>query len=228
MKSSLKVRSIIYCLTILSSVLQFPPIASARNSEPQLELTLLVFNYTRLSSIEIREIRARVAFVFEHAGIRINWLSCRPVPKHQSVPAACQQPPGPSQLAIRLLDHTFDRETDLAHTILGLSFASETGGSLATLSCDAVRRFARGNRTLEVSFLGHAIAHEIGHLLLGTGAHCNEGIMKARWDSGDLRQIEAARQGLLFPGEQARNLRMSLAARQKSARSDQAATGARQ
>ena len=226
MKSSFRVRSIV-SFALLSSVLQFPPIASARNSEPKPELTLLVFNYTRLSSGQITEIRARVAFIFEQAGIQINWLNCRPVPEHQSIPAACQQPPGPSHLAIRLLDHTFDQETGLAHTVLGLSFASETGGSLATLSCDAVERFARGNRTLEASYLGHAIAHEIGHLLLGTGAHCNEGIMKAQWNSSELKQIEAARQGLLFPKEQVRNLRMSLAVRQETAGSDQAASGAR-
>jgi hypothetical protein len=38
--------------------------------------------------------------------------------------------------------------------------------------------------------LGHAIAHEIGHVLLGTIDHSPSGIMKARWETADYRQAE--------------------------------------
>jgi hypothetical protein len=36
--------------------------------------------------------------------------------------------------------------------------------------------------------LGRAIAHEIGHLLLGTSGHANRGLMRARWLTGELQR----------------------------------------
>jgi hypothetical protein len=38
------------------------------------------------------------------------------------------------------------------------------------------------------ALLGHAMAHEIGHVLLGTTEHSPEGIMKARWGKPDYQR----------------------------------------
>ncbi len=35
--------------------------------------------------------------------------------------------------------------------------------------------------------LGHAAAHEIGHLLLGSNSHSPQGLMRARWSRQDLQ-----------------------------------------
>ena len=53
--------------------------------------------------------------------------------------------------------------------------------------------------------LGHAIAHEIGHLLLNSSAHSPAGIMRARWNTKDL--LRAARGDLLFNALQAESMR---------------------
>ena len=37
--------------------------------------------------------------------------------------------------------------------------------------------------------LGSVMAHEIGHLLLGSHAHAISGIMRGHWESGELHQI---------------------------------------
>lgn len=53
--------------------------------------------------------------------------------------------------------------------------------------------------------LGHLMAHEIGHLLLGSESHSSKGIMRARWQREDL---EAAVQGKLgFTPEQREKMR---------------------
>jgi hypothetical protein len=36
--------------------------------------------------------------------------------------------------------------------------------------------------------LGHAMAHEIGHVLLGSTEHSPDGIMKARWSTTDYQK----------------------------------------
>jgi hypothetical protein len=37
--------------------------------------------------------------------------------------------------------------------------------------------------------LGHAVAHEIGHVLLNVATHSNFGIMQAKWQGNDFRAM---------------------------------------
>jgi hypothetical protein len=48
------------------------------------------------------------------------------------------------------------------------------------------------------------MAHEMGHLLLGSNAHAINGIMRAHWESGELSRI--AMGTLLFLPEQAKRM----------------------
>ena len=54
---------------------------------------------------------------------------------------------------------------------------------------------ARGGQCSEAVLLGHAIAHELGHLLLGTSAHARYRLMAGRWRNTDL---DRASVGLLL------------------------------
>ncbi len=45
------------------------------------------------------------------------------------------------------------------------------------------------------------MAHELGHLLLGSNSHSGMGIMRAHWQSEELRRL--SRGGLWFTNEQA-------------------------
>ena len=72
--------------------------------------------------------------------------------------------------------------------------------------------------------LGCIIAHELGHLLLGSNSHSDTGIMLARWEVNQLRQLMMG--GLLFtPGE---SKRMGLEARSRTDRQSLASTSAPQ
>ena len=58
--------------------------------------------------------------------------------------------------------------------------------------------------------LGHAMAHELGHLLLPYGAHSLAGLMRGKWDRA---QVRAAAEGLLtFTPDQAGLIREGLQA----------------
>jgi len=52
--------------------------------------------------------------------------------------------------------------------------------------------------------LGCVIAHEIGHLLLGSNSHSGSGVMKRRWDRKQFRQAMTGI--LLFTPEQAKRI----------------------
>ena len=43
---------------------------------------------------------------------------------------------------------------------------------------------------LNPAVLGYTIAHEVGHILLGTNSHANSGVMLAHWRQGDYSRME--------------------------------------
>jgi hypothetical protein len=63
----------------------------------------------------------------------------------------------------------------------------ERGGSLATLYADRIAVMAAGSGLDLGTLLGRVMAHEIGHLLLGTTAHQPHGLMRARWSRSALQ-----------------------------------------
>ena len=50
---------------------------------------------------------------------------------------------------------------------------------------------ARTSRTRADVLLGRALAHEIGHLLLGTTPHASTGLMRALWSTATLKRDNA-------------------------------------
>jgi hypothetical protein len=68
--------------------------------------------------------------------------------------------------------------------------------ALASVFYDRRLRFVDDDAGLGLpSILGCFIAHEIGHLLLGSNSHSNQGLMQAGWGE---RQIHQALAGDLF------------------------------
>lgn len=65
------------------------------------------------------------------------------------------------------------------------------GPYLATVYADLVTGVARGAGIDARELLGRAIAHEIGHLLLGTNQHASAGLMRAVWSRVELRRDKA-------------------------------------
>jgi hypothetical protein len=84
---------------------------------------------------------------------------------------------------------------------------------LATVYYDYPVRLARGdNSDFELPvILGCVIAHELGHLLLGSNSHSGSGIMQPRWER---RQVRQAMTGdLLFTSAQAKRIQFEAESR---------------
>jgi hypothetical protein len=59
--------------------------------------------------------------------------------------------------------------------------------------------------------LGHILAHELGHLLLGLDAHRTGSIMQRNWGENEL--CRALQRRMLFPSWQAEQMRAQVVAR---------------
>jgi hypothetical protein len=63
-------------------------------------------------------------------------------------------------------------------------------GRVATVYVDRAHWLASESGTEDSVVLGRAIAHEIGHLLMGTGRHSPRGLMRAIWMRKDFQRVD--------------------------------------
>ena len=169
-----------------------------------------VYDTTVLSAAD-RTVALRAATgVLAAAGIDISWLTCGSSDAAGNL-ADCAAPLTRDELAVRLVRLA---GTPSPQGLLSLGYSlldmSAGGGTLATVYVDRVewlvsqaRHEGRlGSWKLEVGrssegaaaarVLGFAVAHELGHLLLGTNAHAAAGLMRAVWSRSDLQRNNPA------------------------------------
>jgi hypothetical protein len=98
-------------------------------------------------------------------------------------------------------------------------------GYLASVAVERARRQLWDAPELTLGeLLSYGIAHEIGHLLLGTQSHSHDGLMSAHWGREEL--LLAARGQLNFTAEQAETIRADVRARLRDQASRRQEAGA--
>ena len=80
------------------------------------------------------------------------------------------------------------------HHPLGEALVDVATGSgvFATIYFNRVHQLSRSAGIGNAHVLGYAIAHELGHLLLGSSSHTAEGLMRPVWRERDLRRMQPA------------------------------------
>jgi len=71
---------------------------------------------------------------------------------------------------------------------LGLALPQARTGAHATIFYDRVRKLSESGDIDRATMLAHAMAHEIGHVLLRSTEHSPGGIMKAYWSRADCQR----------------------------------------
>jgi hypothetical protein len=139
------------------------------------DVVVRVYDNTGLPDVIRRTSLTRAAEIFARAEVEIGWVHC---------PARCGRAPSPDQLILRMT-----RSPSTA-TGVGTSLIDPVlqAGRLATVYVDQVDAMARRSNTDRVAILSRAIAHEIGHLLLGTTEHTRTGLMRGIWTAEELRR----------------------------------------
>ena len=101
----------------------------------------------------------------------------------------------------------------VAQNALGYSIIPDTPepATMAYVSWPRIRKLSATTSADEAELLGLAMAHEIGHLLLGSHDHANQGIMRAPWKLKDLET--KAWEEFHFTRDQAQRLHSAVKAR---------------
>lgn len=167
---------------------------SVRAAGPSdLRVTVRVYNYAAVSDRVLGDAESETARIFASAGISTAWLDC----SHSRVPPRsgftqadeitnpCSASIG-ADLVLRILSRSTPASTAFRDTMFGFA----EGGFVASVFYARLEDMADGvygNRSAISLMLGDVIAHEIGHLLLGSNSHSRTGVMSGKWDREYLR-----------------------------------------
>jgi predicted aspartyl protease len=173
--------------------------------DPNPTLTIQLYNYSTASPATLAGAEREAGRILGQAGLRASWLKCSVGPSSPQDP--CRKAPQATDIRIRILAApVLDKFQD---SVFGFAIHPV----LASVYYEfALRRARSDDAEFELPIiLGCVMAHELGHLLLGSNSHSNKGIMLPRWKVNEVRQLMTGR--LLFTPDQSRLMRLEARAR---------------
>ena len=160
-------------------------------------LAVRVYDLGGVDSAALADALREARVIFAAAGMASTWHDCTRGARSSS--PFCGERRQPTDLVVRIVRRP---ETEGLSKALGASVV-ESGirsGVLATVFLDLVESVARRTGGDVPVLIGRAIAHEVGHLLLGTGEHSASGLMRPIWTDRELASNNP-RDWLFEPGE---------------------------
>jgi hypothetical protein len=170
--------SVLLCATGIDGAAPEPDIDDTRvNITANTRVAVHVYAQSMVLNQDDERIALDVAKkVFATASLDLAWTLC--------LPGICVTP---SSEALKLRIVMSSDRGEPSSRVLGQSLIDSRAraGVLATVFIDRTRRLAQGLATDYRTLLGRAIAHELGHLLLGTSTH-SVGLMREIWSHDEL------------------------------------------
>ena len=173
-----------------------------------LSLVVRVYDTFGVPAADLASAHAVARAILQDAGIAVAWRNCSAEP--------CEERVAPAEIVMRIVAAPPASEPGS----LGFSYVDveHRSGTLATVFADRVNVLEAlaggdGGHVLAGPLLGRAMAHEIGHLLLGTVHHADRGLMRGRWTTIDLRKNQPW--DWTLSREEAAQIRRAIAVRQR-------------
>jgi hypothetical protein len=157
-------------------------------------ITVELANAASVPHYVVSRARAMVDFVFERAGFKIDWIETSTGDRTPWIPI-CKDSTDVSRFAVVI--RRDEGSARLHDTVLGYAMPFSGMRNRAAVLWQSVFRAAQENADKVDSgmLLGMVIAHELGHLVMGSGTH-GTGVMSANWLRPDF--IAIGRRGLRF------------------------------
>lgn len=138
------------------------------NSRDNPQLFVAVYNDAAIPKATLLAAEDKASTIYRRAGVELHWLN---------------SPASRPELAVRVIP----RSRNLANDIFGVAFLDSNGfGRQADVFYNNIAELSAAWSQNEAELLGCVMAHEIGHLLLGSNSHSPTGIMQLHWDGQQL------------------------------------------
>ena len=177
---------------MLAVLVAIPTGAESAASGAVVDPAVVIRFYPSIAAEDFAGARQLAGEILGAVGLSVSWRHCgRPGSEQQREPIAdaCQHAPSANEVMLHLVPAT-DGNADLHRHSLGFSLIDPqtATGKVAKVYADRVASLARGAGADPAYLLARAIAHEIGHLLLGNNRHSERGLMRAVWSREELRR----------------------------------------
>jgi hypothetical protein len=144
--------------------------------------------------------------ILAQVGVEVEWIDCR----LSTNSSACSGPAEADRLQLTIV--TEDNHQMFGEDVLGRSVVGGSDkGVYARVFYTHIQVKAEHEGVDTATLLGLAVAHELGHLLLGPKAHSEQGIMRANWNHSDMQR--GIRGQLRFTAQQAQLIRANVQSR---------------
>jgi hypothetical protein len=153
------------------------------------EVTISVHDYADVPTVLLAAAEDQAREIFRHAGLETVWMNCSPKLEREKLePGSCYFS-DTSHLTLKISPRVMNAQFRNRTDVLGTSYPDEKGaGYFAYPFYDRIQELAQ-RRRLGHALLADVMAHEIGHLLLGSTSHSASGIMCAHWNYEELRNV---------------------------------------
>lgn len=185
--------------------------ASTATAETRPRITVLLYNYAAVSPQTLASAERETAAIYGRMGIEVEWADGPTVA--QGATTAYRVAAGPDRLEVRLLPHRMAERLKLRSNEVGRAMLAGDGafGTVADIYTDRLSELIAQRNWAFGLILGNLAAHELGHLLLGPGAHTPSGIMRTGWGETDVGR--ALQRQMSFTPRQAEQIRNQVFAR---------------
>jgi hypothetical protein len=201
-------------VVLIGAAMTSPARAGAAADVLRGRLVVRTYAATNIGPDDWRAMIDGAGAILEMAGIDVEWVDCgggtagaSPVPSRR-----CEPPLRRNEVAMRIVRlrtaPSYRGELPLGESLID---PARTAGALATIYLDRVEWFARAGHTSTRTVLARAVAHELGHLALGTHEHSVSGLMRQLWTCDELSRGRAT--DWQIPADDGTRMRRALLAR---------------
>jgi len=203
-------RDIVWSSILTLTIIGVSHHADARTHAPTVlrvrpTIKLRIYNYAISRTLLLRS-EGEATAILNHAGLAAGWVDCPLSAEELASYPNCLNTMSSTDFTIKILTVRDAQRIAMYGDAMGeaLECLGDHSGCSAYIFYRDVQELARNWDASESQILGHTLAHEIGHLLLGANSHSSEGIMRASWRQQELLTIARAR--LFFTDEQSKRM----------------------
>jgi hypothetical protein len=190
--------------------------SAAAVSETSPAITIRTRNYAGVAPNILTDAEEVATGIFRSAGIETRWADVVLTAEKSLEKSAVRPARTPVDFQVSIFPRVMSDRLNIPDNVMGLAPGSGPDRTIIYIFDRNVEaRFWRllsacgsgriGRQVSKAQILGHAIAHEVGHLLLNQQGHSAYGIMRGVWSFADF--LEMTRGMLLFTPQQRELLR---------------------
>jgi hypothetical protein len=183
---------------------------------PRSSLQVFVYAYAPVSSAHLKLAKEVATGIYTNLGVPVEWVECYLAEEGLNSNPECSRLT-PTTLVVRILPRSQAERFKQPHFVFGFAQTVHSGGFgyYASVFYHRVEELSGSFTSSTPVVLGHVIAHEMGHLLLGHGSHSRTGLMTANWDRKELERVN--QRTFIFNSQQAKEIRARFLERYSSA-----------